>query len=117
MQPSVSADYMIQEYEYTFGANVTVQFGDIKKTQYGQYKSAKINVAYTTQFEHFKRQIQQYGNATFFHHAKESWIVKMNGIDTVNIEKVKAKIIKKTIRGEPHVFLFYFLFVFFLIPF
>ena len=93
VQPNVTIGYMVQAFEDTFGADVAVQFGEVKKNQYGiHYKTAKVNILDTTRdLEHFKTQIRQHGNATFFHHAKDSWSVKL--VEVAEVNKVKAKIV------------------------
>jgi hypothetical protein len=93
VQPSVNDAYMVEAFEDTFGATVSVELTNVMKNKYGaNYKMATIRILEPSrELSRFIDQIRQYGNNSFFHRGCESWNVKL--IEQVNVTTVKARII------------------------
>lgn len=93
VQPSVNDAYMVDAFEDTFGATVSVELTKVMKNKYGvDYKMATIRIIEPSrELSRFIDQIRQHGNNSFYHRGCESWNVKH--IDQVNVTTVKAKII------------------------
>jgi hypothetical protein len=93
VQPSVNEAYMVETFEDTFGATVSVELSKVLKNQYGaNYKMATIRILEPSrELSRFIDQIRQHGSNTFFHRGCESWNVKL--IEQANVTTVKARII------------------------
>jgi hypothetical protein len=93
VQPSVTDAYMVDAFEDTFGATVTVELSKVLKNKYGaNYKMATIRILEPSRdLSRFIDQIRQHGNNSFYHRGCESWNVKL--IEKANITTVKARIV------------------------
>ena len=80
VQPTVTAAYMAEAFEDTFGATVTVELTGVMKNQYNaSYKMATIRITEPSRdLTRFVDQIRQYGSNTFYHRGCEAWIIKLN---------------------------------------
>ena len=82
---------MVEAFEDTFGATVSVELTKVIKNQYGaSYKMATIRILEPSrELSRFIDQIRQHGNNSFYHRGRDSWNVK----EQAQIDAVKAKII------------------------
>jgi hypothetical protein len=91
VQPTVTAAYMTEAFEDTFGATVSVELTSVLKNQYGvNYKMATVRIIEPSRdLSRFIDQIWQHGNNSFYHRGCESWNVKMEQANAT----VKARIV------------------------
>ena len=91
VQPTVNEAYMMQAFEDTFGATVSVELTKVLKNQYGaSYKMASIRIIEPSrELSRFIDQIRQHGNNSFYHRGCDSWNVK----EQEQAVTVKARII------------------------
>jgi hypothetical protein len=84
---------MVEAFEDTFGATVSVEFTTVLKNKYGaNYKMATIRIHEPSrELSRFIDQIRQHGNNSFYHRGCESWNIKL--IEHVNVTAVKARIV------------------------
>jgi hypothetical protein len=82
---------MMQAFEDTFGATVSVELTKVLKNQYGaSYKMASIRIIEPSrELSRFIDQIRQHGNNSFYHRGCDSWNVK----EQEQAVTVKARII------------------------
>lgn len=81
---TISAEYMVNAFNDTFGADVYVSFSQERTNQYGTYKSAIIEVTNSTRdLNQFISEIQKHGSNQFNHTKKESWKVQLKTQDPV----------------------------------
>ena len=75
VQPTVTAAYMAEAFEDTFGATVTVELTGINAS----YKMATIRITEPSRdLTRFVDQIRRYGSNTFYHRGCEAWTIKLN---------------------------------------
>lgn len=93
VQPTVNEAYMVEAFEDTFGASVTVDLTKVLKNQYGaNYKMATIKIVTPSrELSRFIEQIRQHGNNSFYHRGCESWNIKL--IEVANVSATKARIV------------------------
>ena len=91
VQPTVNEAYMMEAFEDTFGATVSVELTKVLKNKYGaSYKMATIRILVPSRdLSRFIDQIRQHGNNTFYHRGRDAWNVK----EQAQVDTVKAKII------------------------
>jgi hypothetical protein len=86
VQPTVNAAYMMEAFEDTFGASVTVELTGVMKNKYESYKMATIRITEPSRdLTRFVDQIRRYGSNTFYHRGCEAWTVKLNETSVARI--------------------------------
>jgi hypothetical protein len=92
---SITAEYMVESFYDTFGAEVYVSFGPVRSNHYGvSYKPAIIEVTNSTRaMDQFMSEIYKYGSNTFNHTKKDSWKVQIKQENEPVLMKVKPRIV------------------------
>jgi hypothetical protein len=71
--------YIVEAFEDTFGATVTVELTGVMKKYNATYKMATIRITEPSRdLTRFVDQIRRHGSNTFYHRGCEAWTIKLN---------------------------------------